>query len=467
MRRQSSNNGRHKELPPWTINGEDLTAVLRNNEIRKDIFNTFQITLQLDKRYELISLIFADKLYDRKGGHDNRVGFSVQELMDEAFRFWPAGFPASNKREVFHALLDELVGLGILIESPTRGRYQLASPIIGSMIGTAEEVEHRLLAFESEAPTPKIEPERRRMPIDALEPWPILSPLVPAQIKTLLSPRTIKTRMEDPRVSVIFGTAGMGIERVTAALQPSSAPDGSIAIVRKGGIHAEQAAFLRELGKTKSDAQLCIVVPPETPWDPTWLRKTADVKTRTRFIFVGDSSHAWRCHVEQPGSLLRKLIPVETLAPLSFAEVEDQLRRNANSVDSPRNLAQRIHQTTGGFLTAFAAIMKGDTAQALQRFANADLNPADFGVPIAPTARKAIGALLAYISPSEDTRISDLQSIEPDTGVAGALLGDWLIAIGLAELSSSADQIDDGSAVIRLNPILQHRAILRALGIPD
>jgi hypothetical protein len=88
-------------------------------------------------------------------------------------------------------------------------------------------------------------------------------------------------------------------------------------------------------------------------------------------------------------------------------------------------------------------------------------------VPIIPAARKAISAMLVYISPSEDVRITDLQSIERDTGVNGALLGDWLIAIGLAELSCSVDQFNNGGGMIRLNPILRHRAVLRGLGIAD
>jgi hypothetical protein len=469
MRRQSSTDGRHKDSPPWTIHPEDLTAVLRNNDIRQEIFNTFQITLQLDKRYELISLIFADKLYDRKSGHDSRVGFSVQELMGEAFRFWPNGFPASNKREVFHALLDELVGLGILIENSSSGRYRLASPIIGSMIGTAEEVEHRLLAFESEGLPPEIEPERRRMPIDAREAWPNLSPLVPAQVSRLLAPRTAKPSPEGSRISIVFGSPAMRLDRIAAALQPPPTYDGPVAIVRTTRVHTERAAFVREIVATRGEGQRCVVIPPETPWEPSWVRETLEAKTRTRFVFVGDASHAWRCHVEEAGSLpLGKLIPTETLAPLSLAEIEDQLRRNATWTDSPRILADRIHRTTGGFLVPFANILKSEPVQALERFAGADLNPLDFGVPIIPAARAATSAMLTYISPSEHLRITDLQSIERDTGVDGGLLRDWLIAAGLAELGSSAvEQLDDDGGLIRLNPILQHRAVLRSLLVAD
>jgi hypothetical protein len=159
-------------------------------------------------------------------------------------------------------------------------------------------------------------------------------------------------------------------------------------------------------------------------------------------------------------------VPTETLAPLSVAEIEDQLRRNASSIDEPKRLAERLHRATGGFLIPFRTILKAEhVLNALDRFLTADLNPVDFGIPMTPAARKALGVLLTYVSPSEELRISDLESIEPDTGVNGGLLADWLLGIGLAEQGMSADQLHNGGGVIRLNPILRHPAVLRTLGI--
>ena len=465
MRRQAASDSRHKDMPPWTIRDEDVNAVLRNSVIREEIFNTFQITLQLDKRYQLISLIFADKLYDRKGRHDNRIGFSVQELMDEAFRFWPNGFPASNKREVFHALLDELVGLGILIEDASSGRYQLTSPIIGSMIGTAEEVEHRLLAFETESLPQEIEPERRRMPIHAHEAWPSLSPLVPAQVKKLLAPRADKT---DSRIAIVFGTSAMRVDRIAEALQQSARTDANNPVIQKAGIQTERITFLRDIIGIRNDPKLSLIVPVETPWDSTWIREIAELKRRNRFIFAGDASHAWRVCVEEAGSLaLGKVIQVETLAPLSVKEVEDQLRRNMSSIDSPRALAERFYRITGGYLSPVATLLNSDVEHALERFDRGNLQASDFGIPIVPAARKALGALITYVSPDEEIRIADLQSIEADTGVDGRLLAEWLQSIGLAEPSAWSEKNHNDSSTLLLNPILRHHSVLRDLGLSN
>jgi hypothetical protein len=461
--RRPAGGDQHRDLPPWTIQQEDINAVLRNNDIRKEIFNNFHITLQLDKRYELISLIVADKLYDRKSGHDSRVGFSVQELMDEAFRFWPKGFPSSGKREVFHALLDELVGLGILIEDSSSGRYQLRSPIIGSMIGTAEQVEDRLLAFETEAPPPKIEPERRRMPVGPRD-WPILSPLVPAQIDTLLLQYVAKVRT-GPRIAIVFGTASMGTDRIVAALQATAVLDK--AVVHRLEAPADRAAFLRKIASMSKDQQIYIV-PAETPWKPDWVCEAAEIKGKTRLVFVGDGAHAWRCHVEAPGALaLGKVVPCETLMPLSAEEIEDQLLRNSSHIPDPRTMAKRIHDVTGGFLTPFATALKvdakGDVDRALTRFTSGEINPQDFGIPIIEAARKAVGALLGYVLPSEEVRVSDLQSIEKETGVDGLLFANWLIGVGLAEPGILNGRGNEDNEGIRLNPILRHPLLLRDL----
>ena len=448
------------------IRADDINAVLRNNDIRQEIFNNFQITLQLDQRYELISLIFADKLYDRRSSHDNRIGFSVQELMDEAFRFWAKGFPASNKREVFHALLDELAGLGILIEDPSSGRYQLASPIIASMIGTAEEVEHRLLAFENEALPPEISPERRRMPLGTGEKWPRLSPLVPAQAQAILAPRSAKGVTERSRFAVVFGTRAMGLYRVTEALQQAAAGDSEIADVRKLRPHTDRNRFLREISAARDDQRLCIVVPADTPWTTDWLRETVELKNKTKFVFTGDGAHAWQCHVDDPSGIgLGRTVSVETLAPLSAVEIEDQLRRNLSSTESQRMVAERLYLAMGGFLTPFETLLKGDFPRMLDRFGEAELDPADFGVPAINAARGALTALLSYLSPNEDVRISDLQSLEGETGVDGLLLGNWLLAVGLAEPGMWIPQSPDESATLRLNPILRHRSVLCGLSV--
>jgi hypothetical protein len=161
------------------------------------------------------------------------------------------------------------------------------------------------------------------------------------------------------------------------------------------------------------------------------------------------------------------VVPTETLAPLSVEEIEDQLRRNATQIPEPGVVAQRLYRASGGFLMPFAAILKsdlkGDVTRSLDRFASADINPYDFGVPIMPNTRKALSALLAYLSPNEDVRISDLQSIETETGVDGSLFGDWLIAIGLAEPGTSVGRDENDCGGIRLNPILRHPSVLREL----
>jgi hypothetical protein len=263
-------------------------------------------------------------------------------------------------------------------------------------------------------------------------------------------------------MAVVFGTAAMRLEHVPAALTAATRSNGPTTIVRALRPHVDRASFLRDVAGTRDDAQICLVVPAETPWSPYWVWECADAKRKLRFVFTGDASHAWRCHVQEP-DVLGRAIPVETLAPLSVTEIEDQLRRNASSTDDTRAAAERIHRSTGGFLLPFGAIFKPDLARGLDRFSNSDLRLADYGVPTMPAARDAVSALLTYTSPSENVRLADLQSIAAETGVDGVRLRDWLLALGLAEPGASADQL--GGEEVCLNPILCHSSVLRELGV--
>jgi hypothetical protein len=70
----------HSELPPWSITISHVEATLRNQKLTRDIFDTFKITLDLDKRYELITLIMAlERSAQRKRGEVEK-GMTQQEL---------------------------------------------------------------------------------------------------------------------------------------------------------------------------------------------------------------------------------------------------------------------------------------------------------------------------------------------------------------------------------------------------
>src|SRR5262249_42909805 len=144
---------------------------------------------------------------------------------------------------------------------------------------------------------------------------------------------------------------------------------------------------------------------------------------------------------------------------------EDQLRRNLSAAESQKLLAERLYTATGGFLTPFEMLLRGDYPRMLDRFGEVDLDPADFGLPAIDAARRALTALLSYLSPNEDVRVTDLQSLESDTGVDGLLLGNWLLAVGLAEPGTWVPQRPDASGTLRLNPILRHRSVLRGLNV--
>ena len=139
----------HAELPPWKITLTHVEATLRNQKLTKEIFDTFKITLDLDKRYELIALIMALERSDQRKRGGVETGMTEQQLREKALYWWKDAFISANAREEFEGLLEELEGLGILIYDRSSGAYQLASPVIANLIGSEDSIYDRFLAFES------------------------------------------------------------------------------------------------------------------------------------------------------------------------------------------------------------------------------------------------------------------------------------------------------------------------------
>ena len=158
----------HAALPPWRISGEHIEATLRNQRLRSEIFETFRITLDLDKRYELVALIMAVDRGDRRKMGEVATSMTEQKLREAAFYWWREGFSETNAREDFGGVLEELEGLGILTHDRAAGNYQLSSPIIANLIGSEADVYDRLIAFAQEPAPHEIEPSKRRARLSSM-----------------------------------------------------------------------------------------------------------------------------------------------------------------------------------------------------------------------------------------------------------------------------------------------------------
>ncbi|TSB32674.1 hypothetical protein [Streptomyces benahoarensis] len=132
--------------PPYTIEESDVDEVEQDASLRSDITAAFKDTLALDDRYHVIANVLAQ--HARDNGLETRL--SDRELREECAGWWPRGFEQLDS-EGFRAYLQEMVGLGALAPNNDGQGWHLRGPNALRMIGTAQEIEARLLRAEKES----------------------------------------------------------------------------------------------------------------------------------------------------------------------------------------------------------------------------------------------------------------------------------------------------------------------------
>lgn len=417
----------HATLPPWRITGEHIEATLRNQKLRNEIFETFRITLDLDKRYELVALVMAVDRSDRRKRGDVATSMTEQKLREAAFYWWREGFSETNAREDFRGVLEELEGLGILTHDRIAGTYQLSSPIIANLIGSEAEIYDRLIAFAQEPAPREIEPSRRRARLASMgEPkhkgvW--LNPLTPAQISK--ATRGMEPGYAQARPTVFFGPPDMLLEQVTIALEPKKYDEHEGMRIILVDQASNATSLLRQLNKTRS--RCCFVVSPRLRWDTEWLR-VAGRSGNNLVVFVGNLDHAWRTIVEDPKGL-RQLgnVRIETLAPLAPIELNDhfQRRKIILSEDDRRTLLDE----TGGFLNSVGRWT--DRRLGVKRDSSISQEFCPLFEPIPDDARALLAELIAFLQPDDSFDVAVLSDF--CRGQDPARVYDWLMMTGLAE----------------------------------
>lgn len=200
-----SRNQRRMGRPPHSISLSDVERVYRRREVRDVIRDRFEWTIAPDDRYQaLVYAIASDQLSHRDG---YRQEYDANQVMELARGVWPAAFAGTGMDDI-RALLDELIGLGVLVKSPS-GRYRLRNGNIVRALGSAEEIEHRVEQFaKREAPALQYDPKAVR---ELLGDSPIeFSPLT-------LEQESIVT--ERSGLCLLVASEALGLGRVWSALR--------------------------------------------------------------------------------------------------------------------------------------------------------------------------------------------------------------------------------------------------------
>jgi len=138
-------------MPPHEIERRRVDDAYLDPSFRNEIQVRFNLTLSLDLRYRAIALtLIDDQAMDRDSYSKD---YAPSDIMSLGRNWWPQGFnPITN--DYFRGLLDEMVGLGVLVRS-TNGRYRIRSPNTARLIGSDSQIASSLEELRrADAPSP-------------------------------------------------------------------------------------------------------------------------------------------------------------------------------------------------------------------------------------------------------------------------------------------------------------------------
>jgi hypothetical protein len=272
--------------PRYEIRASDIDAVYRRPNLREEIRSKFQLTLQLDTRYEVIAYSLA---YEALLGEASVAeGLGVWALSNKARGWWPLGFEGTTD-VAFRILLEEMVGLGVLRRNDA-GHYGLRNPNVLLLLGNSDDVADVLLR-ERELPV-EFAPEsfRARKTGEDLS-SPIRHPLTFQQRRGLTQPRST--------VTVVCGSRALGLDHLVEFLRTDKDCEHIEVVDYSDSRKAFQQAFEKTVGNRQAGRTL-LVVAPEATWDTESVsfaqKATSRLSSKEKtlhVIFVADAAQTW------------------------------------------------------------------------------------------------------------------------------------------------------------------------------
>ncbi|MGW1010267.1 hypothetical protein ACWD4X_09480 [Streptomyces termitum] len=132
---------------PITVTDEDVRSVTGSAQVHRHIAERLRITINLEDRYRVLALVIALRSQEDR----YRYGYDADELLRAAKERWREGFSSLTASDV-RIYLDEMVGLGLLIQLADTRLYAVRSPNVVSMLGTREDLELELRQTEFDLP---------------------------------------------------------------------------------------------------------------------------------------------------------------------------------------------------------------------------------------------------------------------------------------------------------------------------
>ena len=210
-------------------------------------------------------------------------------VREQVLYWWPKGFAATANSEEIRAILDEMIGLGLLRRTASHG-YTLRSPNVMNVLGKKGDIEEDLLSSQDREPPPPYEAAAFHR----------ASPAHPAFRSPLTAQQEADVLHSPQGVSILFGVPAAGLSGIEEFIRLAVGAEAVRTVVGAGS----QREFVEKFSdclRSRREGLNVIVVPPSTLWEPVWVRRAAEKlhgepqrKTSSyRIVFVGGSEAAW------------------------------------------------------------------------------------------------------------------------------------------------------------------------------
>jgi uncharacterized protein (DUF2237 family) len=214
----------------------------------------------------------------------------VEEVRQEVLKWWDEGFRGSSSKEHIQALLDEMVGLGVLRSISKRHyskrHYALRSPNVLSLLGDKEKMKQTL--EKERIVEPEFDPKTYRRHYDDGR----LAPLTSHQYELL--------KQRENGVAIAYGTSAAGIGQVPHFFSEKNRQEVLF--------HVEEAdsaeGFADKISEMKDDredgAVTVVLVDSSTGWTREWVERALSQTNRLfseqkffRVVFLADADRTW------------------------------------------------------------------------------------------------------------------------------------------------------------------------------
>ena len=136
--------------PPFTLQDDQLGAVMNSADLNKSIKDKFRWSLELDTRYFMIArcITMLYHLYEDERSSSSWLGYSVKDIMEMAELY---EIKCLEKEDIasYTILLDEMVEMGILSQ-PKQGVYRLRRSSFVDIIGEDPDVLEEEIKYNNE-----------------------------------------------------------------------------------------------------------------------------------------------------------------------------------------------------------------------------------------------------------------------------------------------------------------------------